>query len=137
MSGEKDLQQLLAKMKPVLRKEEFVYCPVPPGSSDWVSLNPIGWFREEEAVTLILEKEAARQARLPFEFPCRLITLGVHSNLNAVGLLATVCSKLAAEGISVNVISAYYHDHLFVPWEKGETALGILNSLAESMAPRF
>jgi hypothetical protein len=43
-----------------------------------------------------------------------MITLTVHSDLEAVGLLAKVSNKLAQEGISINVVSAYYHDHIFV-----------------------
>lgn len=61
-----------------------------------------------------------------------MITLTVHSNLNAVGFLAAVAAKLAEHQISVNVVSAFYHDHLFVPDEKAEQAMQILlNSFSD------
>ncbi len=132
MNGEKDLLKLLAHLEPRIRKEEYVYCVLPSGCSDWLSLRPVGWFKEEEGITLILEKEIARQLKLPCDFQCRLITLSVHSSLSAVGLLAAVTARLAESGISVNVISAFYHDHLLVPTDKAEEAMGILNLIAES-----
>ena len=49
----------------------------------------------------------------------KLITLTVHSSLKSVGLTAAVTSKLAEYEISANVVAAYYHDHIFVPYEKG------------------
>ena len=52
-------------------------------------------------------------------FPCRLITLEVHSALDAVGFLAAVTARLAAEGIGVNPVAGFHHDHLFVPADKG------------------
>ena len=59
-----------------------------------------------------------------------MITLTVHSSLEAVGLLAEVATAFAARGISVNVVSAYYHDHLFVPSDRVEEALAALSELS-------
>lgn len=134
MNGEKDLHKLLAQLDPRIRKEEYVYCVLPSGHTDWRSLRPVGWFEEEEGITLILEKGIARQLNLPYDFECRLITLNVHSSLSAIGLLAAVTARLAESGISVNVISAFYHDHLFVPTDKAEETMKMLNSLAKSIS---
>jgi hypothetical protein len=57
--------------------------------------------------------------------------LTAHSSLEAVGLTAAVSTKLAANNISANVITAYYHDHIFVPCEKAEQALLALKELSE------
>jgi len=80
-------------------------------------------------LTLILPVEVAQQARLQFESRFRQITLTVHSSLAAVGLTAAVATKLASHDISANVVAAYYHDHIFVPAEKAESALLALKEL--------
>jgi hypothetical protein len=49
--------------------------------------------------------------------------LTVHSSLEAVGFLAAITARLAETGISVNVVSAFYHDHLFVPHDRADEAL--------------
>jgi hypothetical protein len=46
-----------------------------------------------------------------------------------VGLTAVVSGKLAANGISANVIAAYHHDHVFVPKNKAQLALQLLTEL--------
>ena len=65
----------------------------------------------------------AENAGLQFEGSFCQITLNVHSSLEAVGLTAAVSAKLSAQGISANVIAAYYHDHIFVQSAKAEMAL--------------
>jgi hypothetical protein len=87
-------------------------------------------FREEEGLTLIMPRHEAEAAGLAGAFPCRMITLNVHSSLQAVGFLATVAARLAAAGISANAVSALHHDHLFVPVERAEEAVRILKQLA-------
>jgi hypothetical protein len=63
-----------------------------------------------------------------------MITLTVHSSLAAVGMLAAITQALAAEGISTNVVSAYFHDHLFVACDRVEATLSCLAQLATSAA---
>ena len=59
------------------------------------------------------------------------ITLGVQSSLAAIGLTARVAEALAARGISANMVAAFHHDHVFVPWERREEALALLRGLSE------
>lgn len=54
----------------------------------------------------------------------------VHSSLEAVGFIAAIANKLAENGISVNVVSAYYHDHLFVSSEKAEQVMQLLAEMS-------
>jgi hypothetical protein len=54
----------------------------------------------------------------------------VHSSLSAIGFLSVLTSRLAQAHISVNAVSAFYHDHLFVPWESRETAMKVLEATA-------
>jgi hypothetical protein len=89
-------------------------------------------FGEDEGATLIAALHEAKAAGLAGAFHCRMITLNVHSSLEAVGFLATVTARLAAAGISANAVSAFYHDHLFVPVDRAEEAVTILKQLAQS-----
>ena len=75
--------------------------------------------REAEGLTLI--RPGTGWAR---------ITLGVHSSLAAVGLTARVADALAAQRISANVVAAFHHDHIFVPWDRRQEALTVLRALS-------
>ena len=130
MSGITDLQQLLKSMAPELKEGEFVFCTVEGDLSQYVGLSPISTFQEQEGLTLVLGKDNADKAGLAYEGTFRMITLTVHSSLEAVGLTAAVASKLAERGISANVIAAYYHDHVFVQSAKATEALEALHSFS-------
>ncbi len=41
-----------------------------------------------------------------------------------------ISNKLAAEKKSINAMSAYYHDHIFVPVDKAVRALEILQQIS-------
>lgn len=127
MAAVTDLDVLLRDMRPDLRPGEYVYCTVASEEAgDWPSLSPLGFFREDEGVTLILERAVADRAGLPYGPVMRCITLTVHSALEAVGLTAAVAAALTRHGISANVVAAYYHDHVFVPARDAERALSAL-----------
>ncbi len=66
-----------------------------------------------------------------FTFPCKMITCNVHSSLEAVGLMAAMTEKLTELGIGSNPVSAFFHDHLFVPVGREHEAVAALEELAE------
>ncbi len=82
-------------------------------------------------MTLILPAEAAAESGLAASAPMRMITLTVHSSLEAVGLTAAVSAALAQEKISANVVAAFHHDHIFVPSRDAERTVLVLKSLTE------
>ena len=130
-----DLHQLLAGMEPVLRDGEFVFCTVANGNiADLARLDPLGIFREAEGLTLILRRETAKQEGLAGAALMRLITLTVHSSLEAVGLTAAFSARLAREGIAANVVAAFHHDHIFVPAADADRALAALKALQRESA---
>ncbi|MBN8950389.1 MULTISPECIES: ACT domain-containing protein [unclassified Rhizobium] len=136
MPGITDLQQLLSGMKPSLAEGEFVYCSVPASMlADHIHLRPLGFFREKEGVTLILPLETAREAGFPAAPTMRMITLEVHSSLEAVGLTAAFATALGNEGISANVVAAYHHDHIFVPAADAGRAMAALQALSAAQSP--
>jgi hypothetical protein len=130
MSGETDLQKLLASMTPRLLAETYVFATLPPDIPVPEKLDPVMRFREREGLTLIVTEDEARTTGLAGTFRCRMITLDIHSSLEAVGFLAAITTQLAAAGMGVNPVSAFYHDHLFVPVERAEEALDLLRRLA-------
>jgi len=131
MPGITDLALLISSMRPNLVEGAFVYCSVPATTlADYLHLKPIGLFQEKEGMTLIVPLEAARQAGLSTEPAMRMITLDVHSSLEAVGLTAAFATALGSKGISANVVAAYYHDHIFVPAADAERAVAVLRALS-------
>ena len=129
MSGECDHLQLKKMMAPQLLPETYVYCTFPDFQLP-DRLAPICTFREAEGLTAIVERSQAERAQVPFIFESRLITLTVHSSLDAIGFLATISTCLAQAGIPCNAIAAYHHDHLFIPVSRAQEALALLQALS-------
>ncbi len=133
MTGITDLQTLLNSMEPVLKPKEYVFITL--ANADWnkiSKLNPISVFHEDEGVSLIIDKQTADRNRIPYDSVFRLVTLHVHSSLDAVGLTAAFSTALADHGISANVVAGYYHDHIFVPADKAEGAIAVLKSIGNN-----
>lgn len=129
MSGESNLSVLLRSAAPQLLAGEFVFVCVPTqAAAD--ALAPVGTFLEAEGVTAICPRERAAAAGLWFDGTFRQITLTIHSSLQAVGFLAAVSTQLARHGIPCNAVSAFHHDHLFVPTADADRALRALAELA-------
>ena len=129
MAGETSLTTLLRSMSPQLNAGEYVFCTLADGQFP-EGLEIVGSFREQEGLTLILERSQAERAGFGFDYVAAWITLNVHSALEAVGLTAAFASALGKAGISCNVIAGYYHDHLFVGQADAERAMQVLRDLA-------
>lgn len=131
MPGEKNLDKLIATMQPVLSEVEYAFVSLQKDSPiSLKELQPLGTFYEKEGLTVILSKTNADASGLSYQGLFQCITLNVHSSLEAVGLTAAVSSALANEGISANVVAAFYHDHIFVSIAKAKQALSCLLKLA-------
>jgi len=63
-----------------------------------------------------------------------MITLDVHSALEAVGFIAVIATELAKAGMGVNPVAGFYHDHIFVPEGREGDALRILARIAADHA---
>lgn len=129
MSGETDLGRLLSGLDPELHEGVYVFATLP---SEMPGLNPVMTFTETEGITVILRAEEADRARVPSVSPSAWITLRVHSSLEAVGMMAAIAAALTEAGISCNAVSAYHHDHLFVPWPRARDAMDVLHALTGS-----
>ena len=67
---------------------------------------------------------SALGAGLPADVPAMTVDLQCGSGL------AAVTTALAAAGISVNPVSAFHHDHLFVPADRAGEAMDVLVDLS-------
>jgi hypothetical protein len=117
-------------MKPEMQDGIFVFCTVPDETGINPAINPVLTFREREGTTFVMRREEAERGGLRYQFASRLVTLTVHSSLDAVGFLAAITARLAEAGISVNAVSAFYHDHLFVPDHRADEALSLLQDMS-------
>lgn len=133
MSGNTDLDLLLASASPALASGHWVFVTV-RDFGEAAGLDPLGVFREDEAITVICSRERAVDAGLEFEGTYRQITFQIHSSLQAVGFVAAIAAALAAAGVPCNAVAAYYHDHVFVPEAKAAQAMQVLSSLGRKKA---
>ena len=128
MTGEKNLQALLAALHPELREGEYVYVlwphgrPLAPGIEAAV--------REAEGLTVVLPRAEADSLGLTYDFVAAWITLQVHSELEAIGLTAAVGKALTDAHISCNVLAGFHHDHLLVTVADAARAIEALAELS-------
>ena len=130
--AEHNLDVLLANMKPELDPEEWVFCSVDPTFPLAVA-KPLMVFHEREGTTIVITATAADHFNLPYEGRWNRITATIHSALNAVGFIAELARCLAEQNIPANTVSAYHHDHIFVPVNRAGDALRALDALATSV----
>ena len=68
MSGEVDLEKLLALLQPQLLEGEFVFCNLKGKTlSDVLELDPLSSYREDEGLSLLLSKEQAEVADIQYD----------------------------------------------------------------------
>ncbi|MCR8561302.1 ACT domain-containing protein [Mucilaginibacter sp. BJC16-A38] len=131
MSGETDINTLLRSMTPKLNEGDYVFCTIDTLANIDVK-ETISVFKEaEEGWTVILAKDLADHLNLSYSYVAAWITLTIHSSLEAVGLTAAFSNALAEEGISCNVVAAFYHDHIFVAKKDAERAMEALKRLSD------
>jgi hypothetical protein len=128
--GGSDALALLRSLNPELRPGRFVFTTVDTVPDD---VDCIATVVEDEGVTLVVAQDVADYACLHYDYVAAMITLRVRSDLASVGLTAAVASTLATSGVSCNVVAGYFHDHLFVPIDRGEEAVALLRSAGEAL----
>ena len=119
------------KKKVILNKGEYVFCSIMDNNKISIK-NIICTFKESKGYSIIISKEEATINYLPFYFISAWINLNIDSTLDSVGLTSSFSRDLTKAGISCNVIAAYHHDHIFVPYKKRLKAVKILSDMYES-----
>lgn len=125
--GLTDLRALLAALDPDIDPIPKRFLHVSHETARERMADALMMFREAEGTTLIVDvdEDSAGNERMLWA----RITLRVQSSLTAVGMMAAVSAALAKRGIPCNPVSAFLHDHIFVPWERRDDALDALSHL--------
>jgi hypothetical protein len=125
--GLTDLRALLAALDPELDPVPKRFLHASHEKARMRMADALMMFREAEGTTLIVDvdEDSLGNDRMLWA----RITLRVQSSLTAVGLMAAVSAALAKRGIPCNPVSAFLHDHLFVPWDRRDDALDALSHL--------
>jgi len=126
MAGEADLAVLLRSMRPELHAAAYGYAV-----TDTAVVGAFAQVAEAEGTTVIAPLEVLAAHGIVVEPHWARISLTVHSDLAAVGLTAAIARALATAGISANVVAGFYHDHVFVPWERRAEAMAALRGLSD------
>ena len=130
--GETDLRRLLGGLAPELAAQPRTIRSQAADVS--VPADAIMSFREHEGITTIMVVDESAVDASADEPLWAQITLRIHSSLDAVGMMAAIAAALAARDIPCNAVSAYYHDHLFVPWPRRDDTLAALRELTGDTA---
>jgi hypothetical protein len=125
--GLTDLRALLAALDPELDPVPKRFLHASHEKARERMADALMMFREAEGTTLIVDVD--EDTRGNERMLWARITLRVQSSLTAVGLMAAVSAALAKRGIPCNPVSAFLHDHLFVPWDRRDDALDALSHL--------
>tara|TARA_Y100000996_G_scaffold275663_1_gene217355 strand:- start:38 stop:442 length:405 start_codon:yes stop_codon:yes gene_type:complete len=129
-SGELDLSVILANLRPQLSNEDYVFISLNNCSINRVNrLDPIATIQEKEGTTLVITEERALSDNLEYDTVFKCITLGVHSSLKSVGLINAISKCLSDNDIPCNVISGYFHDHLFIQNDLSKRAMDLLQDI--------
>lgn len=131
--GIRDLNVLLASMRPSLKPGRYAFATLPPGQVI-APEDVIASIREVEGLSVVVAEDDALALGLPVAFSAAWITLDVHSDLAAVGLTAAFSQALAQAGIGCNVVAGAIHDHIFVPFAQANDAMDVLQALQQQAA---
>ena len=95
-SCDENLSNLLNNLQPNLLNKDYVFITLEDYSFDFSNLlHPIATFKEEEGLTLVISEERAKQENFEYNSVFKCISLGAHSSLNSVGLIATISTLLS------------------------------------------
>ncbi len=125
-----NLDEALASLDPQL-EGSYVFASV---DSLAPGLEPFATVREPEGLTVVCTVLEAEQHGLDSSRRYARITARAQTALHAVGITSTVTSTVASRGIPCNVIAGVYHDHFFVPEDRAEETVALLQALSAQAA---
>ena len=127
MTPIRDLDRILANLSPTVRGGRWVFVTL--GGAEPADLAVAASIDEGSGRSAVISEADAERLGLEFEVVLAWIECAVDSSLTAVGVTAAVAPALGRAAIACNVIAGARHDHLFVPIERREDALAVLDEL--------
>jgi len=128
MSGLTDLKQTLQSLKVLCDDIQYGFASL--ADESLVERDKVlATFHENNRLAIIAPKGYLDSLGIENEGPYAKLTIDVHTSLELVGLTAVMATKLAENGISANVVAAFYHDHVFVQYELREKSITLLENL--------
>lgn len=128
MSGLTDLQQTLQSLKVLCDDIEYGFASIENESQ--IDRNKVlATFHENGRLAVIAPLNYLNSLNIENEGPYAKLTIDIHTSLELVGLTAVMATELAKNGISANVVAAFYHDHVFVQYELRKQAIDLLEAL--------
>ncbi len=88
-----------------------------------------GLFHEDEGLTIIASTRYLESIGLAYTGPYARLTISFSATHNIPGFSAILVQKLAEVGIPTGVIAAYFHDHIYVPYDYRKEAIALLKNL--------
>lgn len=134
--GTLDLGKMLEQLDVILAGEPYCYVRMADGNQVPPADSCFALIREAEGQCAILPIERAEDLGLEPIFKSALLSLTVHSSLEAVGLTAWFSARLGEAGISCNVIAGLHHDHILVPWDRRFQAVEVLKAQKNLKRPQ-
>jgi uncharacterized protein len=128
MPGSINLQEVLDSMQISCNNIEYGFATLPI-DADIAPRDILAMFYEDEGLTVIAPTGYLDFQSISFEGPYARLTIESHTSLELVGLTAALAKKLTDVGIPTNIVAAYYHDHIFVPYDARDKAAEALISL--------
>jgi hypothetical protein len=126
-----DISLLLCTMEPRLNPGVYAFISI-QDPHVLKNIDVFAMVREPEGMSAVLLEADALALGLSVMFRAAWITLTVQSDLQAVGLTAAFSQALSNARISCNVVAGTWHDHIFVPVDRGEDAVAVLRNLQKS-----
>ncbi|MCL2331188.1 MAG: ACT domain-containing protein [Proteobacteria bacterium] len=115
------------KLKPVMQDGAYVFASINEKMVPYDA--PICIFREADSTTVIIPESVAIKLNIEYSFRAAWIVLTAETSLNDLGITAKFAKILSDNGISCNVFAPIRHDHIFVPYDKGEQAVKLLEEI--------
>lgn len=130
MSGNTNLQEVLNSLQVSCDEVEYGFATAASNKTVPCS-DVLCTFHEAEGLTIVASKDYLAAEGYAFEGTYAKLTIEVHTSLELVGLTAVLAKALAEDGISANVVAAYYHDHVFVQYDLRQKATDTLLGLKQ------